>query len=88
MLSTFMFGMGGGLSFVFSLTWRESQRKSGVLVVKPKNLIWTQITQVNADFSDTCIFLPCTRQVRFYKRRAAEKDLCNPSFIRAICVNN
>ena len=88
MLSTFMLGMGGGLSFVFSLTWRESQRKSGMLAVKPKNPIGTLITQINADFSDTCTFLPFTDQVRVYKWRAAEKNLCDPLVIRAICVNN
>ena len=57
-------------------------------MLNPKTLVWTLMTQINAYFSDTCIFLPFTHQVRFYQRRAAEKDLCNPPFIRAICVNN
>ncbi len=56
--------------------------------LEPKTLIWPLITQINADFSYTCIFLPFTDQVRFYKWQAAEKNLCDPLVIRAICVNN
>ena len=61
---------------------------AGNICFYPKNLIWTLVAQLNADFSDTCTFLPFTDQVRFYKWRAAEKNLCDPPFIRAICVNN